>query len=108
PEPDVVLVPGTAADYDAAHPSKALLIVEVADSSLVQDRLTKDAIYASAGIPEYWIVNLRDDRVEVFRSPEPAARTYRERGVASRVETIALLSFPDARVAVDDLLPRRA
>ncbi len=62
PEPDVALVPGTEETYDDAHPRTALLVVEVADSSLAQDRITKAAMYAAAGIPEYWIVNLRGGR----------------------------------------------
>jgi Uma2 family endonuclease len=105
PEPDVAVVPGHEADYDDAHPTTALLVVEVADSSLIQDRLTKAAIYAAANIPEYWIVNLRDDRVEVFRSPDPAGRRYREIGAAGRDERIDLAALPGATVAVGDLLP---
>jgi Uma2 family endonuclease len=93
------------ADYDDAHPRAALLVVEVADSSLVQDRLTKAAICAAAAIPEYWIVNLENDRVEVFRSPEPSARYYRETRVAGRGEEIELVAVPGATVAVDGLLP---
>ncbi|TMA32903.1 MAG: Uma2 family endonuclease, partial [Deltaproteobacteria bacterium] len=61
PEPDVAIVPGRVRDYAKSHPTTALLIVEVAEWSLAQDRITKAAIYAGAGIPEYWIVNLRDD-----------------------------------------------
>lgn len=53
PEPDVAVVPGQNRDYANAHPKTALLVVEVADSTLAQDRLTKAAIYAAAGIPEY-------------------------------------------------------
>jgi Uma2 family endonuclease len=107
PEPDVAVLPGRIADYDTAHPRTALLVVEVAESSLPQDRLTKAAIYAAAGIPEYWIVNLRDDCVEVHRRPEPGGRRYVERRVARRGERITLAAFPDAAVAVDDLLPVR-
>src|SRR5213594_4128821 len=50
-------VPGTHEAYDDAHPRTALLVVEVADSSLAQERITKAAMYAAAAIPEYWIVN---------------------------------------------------
>src|SRR2546426_8305521 len=67
PEPAVAVVPGRLRDYGRSRPTAALLVVEVADSSLAQDRITKAAIYAAAGIPEYWIVNLRNDHVEVFR-----------------------------------------
>ena len=55
PEPDVAVVPGHLRDYSTHHPTSAILVIEVADSSLVQDRLTKAAIYAAGGIPEYWI-----------------------------------------------------
>jgi Uma2 family endonuclease len=107
PEPDVALVPGTYETYDHAHPRSALLVVEVADSSLPQDRITKAAMYAAAAVPEYWIINLRDDRVEVFRSPEPRARRYAERRVAERGQLLELVAFPDARVRIDDVLPPR-
>lgn len=107
PEPDVCLVPGVVGDYDHAHPETAFLVVEAADSSLVQDRLTKAAIYAAAGVPEYWIVNLRDDCVEVHRVPEPGSRRYSDRSVARRGESLTLVAFPDASVAVGDLLPAR-
>jgi Uma2 family endonuclease len=106
PEPDVAVVTGRHADYARAHPTTALLVVEVSDTSLPQDRLTKAAIYAAAGIPEYWIVNLRDDCVEIYRAPDAQARKYVERRVARCGERIALAGVPDAAVAVDDLLPR--
>lgn len=106
PEPDVAILPGRAADYDAVHPTTALLVVEIADSSLPTDRLTKAAIYAAAGIAEYWIVNLRDDVVEVFRDPDRAARRYREAARVPREGRLTLAAF-DAVVAVDALLPAR-
>src|SRR5262245_19953782 len=82
PEPDVAVVAGRERDYMTAHPTTALLVVEVADSSLAQDRLTKAAMYAAAGIPEYWIVNLRDDCVEVLRAPAREQRRYGDRHIA--------------------------
>jgi Uma2 family endonuclease len=105
PEPDTAVVSGQISDFDHAHPRTALLVVEVADSSLKQDRLTKRAIYAAAGIPEYWIVNLPDDCVEVRRDAEAAARRYARVTIARRGETIELGALPGVRVAVDDLLP---
>jgi len=107
PEPDIAVVSGRHADYVNAHPSTALLVVEVADTSLVQDRLTKAGIYAAAGIPEYWIVNVRDDRVEVLRTPDQAAAQYAESTIAARGERIDLISLRGVSVAVDDLLPTR-
>ena len=58
PEPDVAIVPGRYEDYVGAHPRSAILVVEAADSSLKQDRLTKARIYSVAEVPEYWIVNV--------------------------------------------------
>jgi Uma2 family endonuclease len=77
----------------------------VSDTSLKQDRLTKRAIYAAGGIPEYWIVNLRDDCVEVRRRPEPEARGYAGITIARRGERIELVALPGVSLAVDDLLP---
>lgn len=108
PEPDVAVVAGERADYDHHHPTTALLIVEIASSSLPQDRLTKSRIYAAAGIPEYWIVNLRDDCIEVFRAPVPETRSYRDRLVLHRGAHIVLTSVQGSPVAVEDLLPRAA
>ncbi len=74
-EPDVSVVRGTGADYKDHHPGPAetALVVEVADSSLALDRVTKARIYAAAGIPEYWIVNLIDRQIEVRREPSGAS-----------------------------------
>jgi Uma2 family endonuclease len=107
PEPDVAVVPGATGDYGERHPRTAILVVEIADSSLAQDRLTKAAVYARFGIPEYWVVNLRDDRVEVYREPGRKRGPYRKIFSASRGEHLELVALPGASVAVDDLLPRR-
>jgi len=108
PEPDVAVVPGTVADYDGHHPTQALLVVEVAASSLPQDRLTKSRIYAAAKVPEYWVVNLRDRCVEIFRDPDAGGRLYRDRRVVQPGELIQLAAMTAASVRVDDLLPRLA
>jgi len=81
-------------------------VLEVAHSSLAQDRLTKSFIYAKAGIPQYVIVNLRDDCVESYIAPSAPRRRYRERTVLVRGERLQLVTFPDVTIAVDDLLPR--
>jgi len=107
PEPDVAVLPGRLEDYDHVHPSGALLVVEVADWSLPQDRLTKGAIYARNGVREYWIVNLRDQCVEVLREPRPDTWTWASWTTARRGEVLAPLAFPDARIPVDALLPAR-
>jgi len=105
PEPDVAVVPGRWQDYLDRYPTAAFLVVEVADTSLLQDRITKAEIYAAADIPEYWLVNLRDERIEIFRLPDRGSRKYTVTSVAVRGERIALSALPDASVAVDDLLP---
>jgi Uma2 family endonuclease len=104
-EPDIAVVSGTPRDYLDRYPSSAHLVVEVAASALPQDRPTKAPIYAAAGIPEYWIANLRQEHLEVYRSPDPAARRYAVVEVARRGSRVALASLPDVIVAVTDLLP---
>ncbi|TMB00908.1 MAG: Uma2 family endonuclease [Deltaproteobacteria bacterium] len=104
PEADVAVV-RRHDDYVRAHPRTAVLVVEVADTSLIQDRLSKAAIYAAAGIPEYWIINLRDDRVEMFRAPDRGAARYAETRLLARGERVELAQLPGATIAVDALLP---
>lgn len=99
PEPDIAVVPmGT---YREAHPTWAHLIVEVAGSSLRKDRGVKRDVYAEAGVPEYWIVNLDEQVVEVHRQPRDGA--YTERLLAGRDARLALVEFPDVEVAVAEL-----
>ncbi|MCW5892122.1 MAG: Uma2 family endonuclease [bacterium] len=107
PEPDVAVVTGSSDDYWKRHPNAALLVVEVADTSLATDRLTKAALYARNEVPEYWIVNLRHGRVEVYRRPDAAAGLYRDIRVAAEDETLSLVALPDVAIAVADLLPGR-
>jgi Uma2 family endonuclease len=62
-------------DYARQHPDSAFLVIEVAETSLRKDRLTKRRVYARAGVPEYWIVNLVDKIVEVHTGPGTAGYT---------------------------------
>lgn len=101
PEPDVALIPRD--DHSRAHPSKAYLVVEVSDSSLSKDRHVKSAIYSANGVPEYWIVNLVDDLIEV--RTEPGDGGYARVTPYRRGERIALSAFPDVSVEVDAVLP---
>jgi Uma2 family endonuclease len=105
PEPDVAVVSGREADYYTRHPHTALLVVEVADTSLVQDRLTKAGLFAAATIPEYWIINLRDVCVEVFRAPDAAAGRYAHSRVARRGEQLDMVALPGVSIPVAALLP---
>src|SRR5881397_4257626 len=71
PEPDVAVVPGSPEDYSRAHPSRPVLTVEVAESSLAVDRQHKGSLYARAGLTDYWVLNLVDRVLEVYREPAP-------------------------------------
>src|SRR5262249_7260862 len=75
PEPDFAIVRGTPRTYLTRHPTAADagLVIEVADSSLLRDQRDKTRIYARAGIPIYWIVNLVDQRLEVYGQPSGPA-----------------------------------
>jgi Uma2 family endonuclease len=109
PEPDLVVVPGPARAYSDFHPSKAVLVVEVADSSLELDRVRKGTLYARAGVADYWIVNLVDEVLEVYRHPRPGsprrAARYESLRVVERNSTVTPLAAPRARVRVGSLLP---
>lgn len=105
PEPDLALVEGPLSRYRDRHPETALLVVEVSQHSLASDRIVKSRLYASAAIPEYWIVRSAEACVEVLRAPDVAAKGYRDHAVLRHGERITLLTFRDASVAVSDLLP---
>ena len=102
PEPDVAVVEGGARDYLQEHPRTAALVVEVADSSLPFDRNRKLPLYARNGIPEVWIVNVAEGRLEIHRDPE--ADHFREQEISTSGDrvTSAVLREP---APVADLLP---
>lgn len=105
PEPDLALVEPHPDGYAGAHPTPAdvLLLVEVAQTSAGPDRVVKIPLYAAAGIPEVWLVDLQEDRVEVFR--EPGREGYADRRVAGPGEELCAERVPGFRVTVDELLP---
>lgn len=104
PEPDLAVVP--RADYSDEHPSKAFLLVEVAESSRRKDREVKAGIYAAAGVIEYWLVDLIDRKVEVWSAPESGR--YTRHVTASPGDTLTPVAFPDLQVRVDDIFPARS
>jgi Uma2 family endonuclease len=104
PEPDVMVVP--ARRYWDEHPSHAHLVVEVSRSSLRRDRGVKVRVYGLAQVDEYWIVNLIDGTVEVYRDPHDGE--WRSKSTHQRGETITTLAFPDVAIAVSDVLPPEA
>ncbi len=108
PEPDVAVVAGSPREYVKEHPRTALLVVEVADTTLALDRDRKARIYARAGIPEYWIVNLTERCLEVYRDPvtppsQPAS--YRASQTLGPSDRLAPLAAAATTVAVAALLP---
>ncbi|MSQ48131.1 MAG: Uma2 family endonuclease [Deltaproteobacteria bacterium] len=110
PEPDIAVVPGGIRDYAQAHPTTALLVVEVAESTVRFDRGEKASLYASAGVPEYWVVNLRTQRLEVFRDPvpmtgEPYGYGYRTSAQFVSGDTLTPLANPQGVIQVADMLP---
>lgn len=85
--------------------------VEVSDTTIGLDRGRKRSLYARAGIPEYWVVNLRRRQFEIYRDPAPAAEApfgarYQTPHVLTEAEAVTPLPAPAARIAVADLLPR--
>jgi Uma2 family endonuclease len=104
PQPDLILLRPPLARYGKLipGPQDALLVVEVADTSLQYDRLIKLPRYAAARIPEAWVVDLEAGAVEVYRAPSPEG--YREARRVERGAEVAPVAFPDLVLAVDDIL----
>jgi Uma2 family endonuclease len=109
PEPDVALVPGRVRDYHREHPARPVLVVEVAESSLLLDRRHKGSLYARARLSDYWIVNLVDRVLEVYREPVADPESvfgwrYASRQVLRAEAFVTPLAAPSVRIAVSDLL----
>ena len=103
-EPDCFVAIGDPRDATKrTSPLSTSLVIEVADTSLRQDRHRKGPIYAEAGIPEYWIVNPVARQVEIYR--QPVDGEYQWLKVLQEGDSIAPLYRPDAEIAVDDLMP---
>lgn len=107
PQPDVMVVAGQFEDY-SDHPTTALLVVEVADTTLVRDTTAKAELYATDGISDYWVIDIENRRLLVFRDPAPitaGGHSYRTHLTLGPADTVAPLAAPAAAVAVADLLP---
>jgi Uma2 family endonuclease len=107
PQPDVAVLKPRADEYRTAHPGPGdiLLVIEVADSSLESDRDVKLPLYAAAGIPEAWVVDLEHDTIEVHRQPGPGR--YREVRTLGRGDALAALLVPTGTISVDEVLGPR-
>jgi Uma2 family endonuclease len=109
PEPDVAVVRGTAREHAETHPARPVLVVEVAQSSVALDRHHKANLYARAGVPEYWIVDIVDDVLEVYRRPVPSAdavfgSSYADVQRFPRGATVFPLAASTTPVVVTDLM----
>ncbi len=110
PEPDFMVVAHRENEYldHQPYPAEVHLVVEIADLSLDYDRSVKGPLYAGAGIAEYWIANLVESKLEVYREPVTPAEGnpyYRQLVRLSRQDTVRLAHFPDSAFAVADLIP---
>ena len=110
PEADLVLAAPRDGGYYDRHPYAAdvLLVVEIAESSLEYDRCVKVPLYAAAGITEYWLADLQENRIEAYREPVTPAEIspyYRQKLTYSVEDSIAPTRFSDCILSVRDLLP---
>jgi Uma2 family endonuclease len=103
PEPDLAVVPTREEDAARRHPSSALLVIEISDSSVRHDLKVKARIYAKAGIPEYWVVDVQQRRIVVLRDPETAAGAYRTELTVSGDSSVTPIAPPGPVVHVADL-----
>ncbi len=107
PEPDICVVegkPGTT----AAHPTSALLVIEISETSLAYDRNEKGPLYAESGVQDYWIINLADSVIEIYRNPHPIAgggHAYNPAIIKRPGELFDPLASPRAMIDPKDLLP---
>ena len=100
PEPDLAVVP--PGPWHHEHPSSAHLVIEVAASSLRKDRAIKGPLYAASRVAEYWIVNVRERCIEVFRDSDGIG--YRTKSVHGPEERVGLATFPDVTISVAEVL----
>ena len=104
PEPDFMLLKPNADFYSSRHPNAndVLLLIEVADSSLTFDQNQKLRLYALHGIPEYWLLNLNDSSLEVYRKPN--GEVYAEKTTLRAGDTLTLSQLPEISIRIADIL----
>jgi Uma2 family endonuclease len=102
PEPDISIVRGKPSDWVNAHPSSALLVVEIAIASVPLDR-NKAEIYAQAGIPEYWLIRAQERQVDIYR--KPVEGSYEVKFTLGMADILACASIPEIQLKVVDIFP---
>ncbi|AWM42465.1 Uma2 family endonuclease [Gemmata obscuriglobus] len=107
PQPDAMVIAGSPRDY-TDHPTTAALLVEVSDTTLSEDLSTKAELYATANVPEYWVLDIPNRQLHVYRDPQPlptglGATAYRAHLVLAPADTVQPLAAPRAVVRVSDL-----
>lgn len=110
PVPDIAVVKGRARDFKNAHPKTADLIIEISDTTLSYDRNRKASLYAKFGIQDYWILNLKNRTLEVYRRPFEDENTvygfaYEDKLTFDETKEVSPLAMPDAKIKVADILP---
>ena len=107
PFPDIAVVKGTLQDFETKHPTTAELIVEIADSSLFEDTTTKAEVYATGGILDYWVLDVENRMLLIFRDPAPLPEgglAYRTCLNLKETDSASPLALPTATIRVADLL----
>ena len=102
PVPDLAVVRAEEGSAQA-HPTSALLVIEVSQTTLRKDRGAKLTLYARFGIPEYWIVNVKNATVEVYRDPDPEAGRYRTMLTLGKEATLSPTSVPGVTISLAEL-----
>ena len=108
PEPDLALIKGTILDYVEHHPGAEdiYLVIEVADSTLKQDCEVKDKLYARSSIPEYWVIDIKNRQVQIFRDPTPTG--YSSQLILTETHSVSPLAFPEMILSIASILPPMA
>lgn len=104
PEPDIAIVKYDPLDYDDRHPNatEVYLIIEIADTTLKTDLEVKRQLYASANIPEYWVLNIKQRQLHVYRQPQN--QDYQTVIILTDLDMIKPLHFPEFEIKVSEML----
>jgi Uma2 family endonuclease len=105
PEPDLAIVKGTILNYAEQHPvpENIYLVIEVADSTLKQDCQVKDKLYARSSIAEYWVIDIKNRQVHIFR--DPTSTGYTSQLILTETHSISPLAFPEIVLSIASILP---